>query len=76
MLGLKVLKLVHHKVEVLVANGRLVQHIITVVMLVKLLAELLNTLYLVHDSFFYWLQIYYFFLYEPKKIVILHPLCG
>ena len=37
-----------HEVEVLIADRRLVQHVIPVVMLVELLAELLDTLDLVH----------------------------
>ena len=48
MSGLQVLQLVHQEVEVLIADGRLVQHVITVVMFVKLLSELLDALYLVH----------------------------
>ena len=48
MSGLQVLQLVHEEVEVLIADGGLVQHIITVIMFVKLLAELLDALYFVH----------------------------
>ena len=48
MPGLQVLQLVHQEVEVLIADGGLVQHVITVVMLVKLLAELLDAFDFVH----------------------------
>ena len=38
----------HQEVEVLVADGRLVQYVVTVVMFVKLLAKLYDSLFLVH----------------------------
>ena len=51
----------HEEVEVLIADGGLVQHVIAVIMFVKLLAELLDALYLVH-CFINFVQRYFIFL--------------
>ena len=48
MLRLQILQFVHHEVEFLIADRRLVQHVVAVVVLVQFLAQLLNTLYFVH----------------------------
>ena len=48
MLRLQVLQLMHQEVEFLIADGRLVQHVVTVVVLVQFLAQLVDSLYLVH----------------------------
>ena len=61
MLCLQILQLMHEEVEVLIADGGLVQYIIAVIMFVKLLAELLDALYLVH-CFINFVQRYFIFL--------------
>ena len=67
MFRLQVLQLMHEEVEVLIADGGLVQHIITVIMFVKLLAKLLDALYLVHIFLFVGCKITTFFCTNQKK---------
>ena len=38
----------HQEVEVLVADGRLVQHVVAVVVFVQFLAQLYDSLFLIH----------------------------
>ena len=52
MLRLQVLQFVHHEVELLVADRRLVQHIVPVVMLVQFFPQLYDSLFLVHNLLF------------------------
>ena len=49
MTGFQILQLVHHEVEFLVADGRLIQHVITVVMLVQLFPQLLYAFDFIHS---------------------------
>ena len=51
MTGFQLLQLMHQLVEVVVADGGLVQDVILVVMLVQFLSQLHYTLFLVHLSY-------------------------
>ena len=53
MSRLQVLQLMHQEVEVLIADGGLVQYVVTVIMFVKLFTKLYDSLFLVHCLYFF-----------------------
>ena len=62
MPSLQILQLVHHKVKFLVANNRLIQHIIAIIMLMQRLSQCDNSGFLIH---YHTSLLFYLIIYKP-----------